>query len=256
MAAVSVAALGMAGTASAEPITVFGYDLNATLRAEAAPTYEGGKKYSVFPGGDLAISRPWEFDSYSAPDDAASFAILHTKHFSFGAAASIREDRGNSAELVGMRNIGYSLQGGGFMDIWPTKGVRIHIEALKGLTSQSGLLVNTGADFVAHPGKWMIAAGPRYSWADDHFNGTYFGVTPGEALASPLIANPYTARAGSHFAGVEANAEYKLRPRWRLTADVTYHHLMGDDANSPLVKQLGSVDQLAMGLGVRFALSD
>jgi outer membrane protein len=246
----------LAGAACAENVTVFGYDLNASLRAEAAPSYEGGKKYSVFPGGSLAVSRPWEFDSYGAPDDAASFAIVNTKHLAFGAAASIRENRGNSGELEGMRNIGWSLEGGGFVNIWPTSWMRLHVEALKGLTAQDGLLVNTGADFVSHPGKWMIAAGARFSWADAKFNGVYFGVTPGEAAASPRIVNPYTARAGPHFAGLEANAEYKWRPRWRLTADASYHHLLSDDAGSPLVKQLGSADQFSAGLGVRFALSD
>src|ERR1035437_4072722 len=107
----------LAGAACAENVTVFGYNLNASLRAEAAPSYEGGKKYSVFPGGSLAVSRPWEFDSYGAPDDAASCAIVNTKHLAFGAAASIRENRGNSGELEGMRNIGWSLEGGGFVNI-------------------------------------------------------------------------------------------------------------------------------------------
>jgi outer membrane protein len=255
-AACGLSLASLAGAARAENVTVFGYDLNASLRAEAAPTYEGGKKYTVFPGGSLAVSRPWEFDSYGAPDDAASFAIVNTKHISFGAAASITVNRGNSDVLQGMRNIGWSLEGGGFVNIWPTNWMRLHIEALKGLTAQSGLEVNTGADFVGHPGKWMIAAGPRFSWADRTFNGTYFGVTQGEADASPYIVAPFTARAGPRYAGVEANAEYKLFPRWRLTFDTSYHRLLNDDANSPLVKQLGSADQLSAAIGVRFALSD
>ncbi|MDB5461145.1 MAG: hypothetical protein JWO72_2886 [Caulobacteraceae bacterium] len=246
----------LAGAASAENVTIFGYDLNATIRAEAAPTYEGGKKYSAFPSGNLAISRPWEFDSYGAPDDAASFAIVNTKHISFGAAASIREDRGNSGGLEGMRNIGWSLEGGGFVNIWPTDWMRIHGEVLRGLTAQDGILVDTGLDFVTRPGRWMIAGGPRFSWADDKFNGTYFGVTAAEAAASPRIVNPYLAKAGPHFAGLEVNAEYKWRPRWRLTLDANYHHLLGDDANSPLVRQLGSAEQFSAAAGVRFLLGD
>ena len=43
---------------------------------------------------------------------------------------------------------------------------------------------------------WNLSVGPRYSWADDHFMGTYFGVTPSEAQDSPLIANTVHARAG------------------------------------------------------------
>jgi outer membrane protein len=235
-------------------MTVFGYDLTANLRAEMSPSYEGSKKMSLFPGGSLAVTRPWAYDDYAAPDDAASFAIFNTKRFSFGAAASIRENRGNDAELEGMRNIGWSLEGGGFMNVWPTSWMRLHVEALKGLTAQDGLLVNTGADFVSHEGRWMIAGGPRYSWGDDKFNATYFGVTPAEALASPRIDSPFSARAGSHFAGIEANAEYKLYHHWRLTFDASYHHLLGDDANSPLVKQLGTADQFGAAVGVRFRL--
>jgi outer membrane protein len=247
---------GAAGAAGAEPVTVFGYNLNAALRAEVAPSYEGGKHLALFPGGNLAITKPWEFDAYAAPDDAASFALLNTRRVSFGLAASIREDRGNRDELQGMRNIGWSLEGGGFVNIWPTDWMRIHGEVLRGLTAQDGILVDTGLDFVTRPGRWMIAGGPRFSWADDRFNGTYFGVTAAEAAASPRIVNPYLAKAGPHFAGLEVNAEYKWRPRWRLTLDANYHHLLGDDANSPLVRQLGSAEQFSAAAGVRFLLGD
>ena len=102
---------GGSGT-HAEPVTFFGYILNASVRAEVAPSYEGGKHYSWFPGGSLAVSKPWEFDAFSPPDDAASFGLLNTKHVQFGLALSLRENRGNSDELQGMRNIGWAFQGG------------------------------------------------------------------------------------------------------------------------------------------------
>jgi outer membrane protein len=256
LAGASAAVLfGAAGAASADPMTVFGYNLTASIRAEVAPSYEGGKHMSVFPGGSLAITKPWAYDDYAAPDDAASFGLFNTRRFSFGIAASLRENRGNDDELEGMRNIGWSLQGGGFMNVWPTSWMRLHVEGLKGVTAQSGLLVNTGADIVSHTGRWMIAGGPRYSWGDDKFNGTYFGVTPAEALASSRIDTPFLARAGSHFAGLEVNAEYKLYRRWRLTFDASYHHLLGDDANSPLVRQIGNPEQFGAAIGARFALN-
>jgi len=188
--------LSAAGAArAADPVTFFGYNLNASIDAEYSPTYEGGKRYTVFPGGSLAVTKPWEFDAFTSPDDAASIAILNTRRFSFGAAASVRENRGDDEELLGMRNIGWSISGGGFMNVWPTHWMRIHVEGLKGLTAQSGIVVNSGIDFVSHPKYWNLAIGPRYSWGDDHFNGTYFGVTPAEAAASPYIQNPYQARA-------------------------------------------------------------
>lgn len=245
-----------AGVARAEPVTFFGYILNASVSAQYAPTYEGGKHYTVFPGGSLAITKPWDFDAFAAPDDAASFGLVNTKRVQFGVALSVRENRLNDDELAGMRSIGWALQGGGFMNIWPTRFMRIHVEGLKGLTSESGIVVNTGIDFVAHPPKWNLSIGPRYSWGDDKFNGTYFGVTPGEALASPYIANPFHARAGSHYAGVLGMAEYKWKPRWRLTFNANYNRLLGDDAASPLTRQLGTPNQFGVGAGLRFMLQD
>lgn len=243
-----------AGAAHAEPVTFFGYILNASISGQYAPSYEGGKRYSWFPGGSLAITKPWEFDAFSPPDDAASLGLVNTKNVQFGLALSLRENRGNRDELEGMRNIGWAFQGGGYMNVWPTRNTRIHVEALKGLTAESGLLINSGLDYVVHPKDWNLSLGPRYSWGDDRFMGTYFGVTPSEAQASPYIAAPFHARAGSHYAGVEAMAEYKWKPRWRLTLNASYHRMMDDAARSPLTHQLGSVDQFNIGAGIRFML--
>lgn len=245
-----------AGAAHAEPVTLFGYILNASVGGQYAPSYEGSKSYAWFPTGSLAVAKPWQFDAFSAPDDAASLALLNTKHLQFGAALSVRENRENDGVLEGMRSIGWAFQGGGFVNIWPTHYMRIHVEGLQGLTSESGLVINSGMDFVAHPQNWNLSIGPRYSWGDSHFNGTYFGVTPAEAQASPFIGAPYHAGAGSHFAGVEAMAEYKILRRWRITFNAGYNHLLAQDADSPLVRQLGSANQFSIGAGIRFMLQD
>lgn len=242
--------------AYAEPVNVFGYILNASISAETAPTYEGGKQYAVFPGGSLAVTRPWEFDAFVAPDDAASFTLINLKPFEFGVAASVRENRGNEDALRGMRNIGWSFMSGGYTNVWPTRFMRLHVEGLKGLAGQSGIVVNTGLDLVAHPSKWNLSAGPRYSWGDQRFNGTYFGVDAREAAASPFIRSPFSPGAGSHYAGVQAMAEYKWRPQWRLTLEGSYNRMMSRDAASPLVRQLGSADQFNLGVGLRFMLQD
>jgi len=239
---------------AAEPVTFFGYILDASISAQYAPWYEGGKHYTWFPGGSLAITKPWEFDAFSAPDDAAAFGLVNTKNVQLGLALSLRENRGNSDELEGMRNIGWAFMGGGYMNVWPTHNTRIHVEALKGMTAESGLLINAGLDYVWHPTMWNLSLGPRYSWGDDRFMGTYFGVTPAEAQASPFIADPFHARAGSRFVGVQGMAEYKWKPRWRWTLNASYQRLMADAARSPLTRQLGTPDQFNIGAGLRFML--
>jgi outer membrane scaffolding protein for murein synthesis (MipA/OmpV family) len=235
---------------------IFGRSFNIALRGWATPTYEGGKHFGLYPGGSLAVTKPSNFDSFAAPDDAASFALIDTRHFSTGIAAAVRETRYNNDELTGMRSIGWSIQGGGYLNYWPTGWLRLHVEGLKGLTSQYGVLINTSADAVMQTGRWRFAGGPRFSWGDQAWNNRYFGVTAAEALASPYIDRAYTAKAGPHFAGLEASAEYKLKAHWRVTFDVRYHHLLSDDANSPLVKQLGTADQFQASTGFRVMFPD
>jgi outer membrane protein len=252
-AALAVLALSIfaAGAAHAQQGTVFGYKLNIALRGWIAPTYDGSKRVGPAPGGSLAVSKPSEFDNFAAPDDAASFSIFARPGLSIGAAASVREYRGNRKELEGMRSIGWSIHGGGYVNYWPTPWLRTHVEVLKGITSQNGIQINTSADAVSLTDTWRLAAGPRFGWGDAKFNNTYFGVTAAEAAASPLIANPYTARAGAHYLGFEGSAEYKWRPGIRITFDARYHRLLGDDANSPLVRQLGAANNFSVSTGVR-----
>jgi outer membrane scaffolding protein for murein synthesis (MipA/OmpV family) len=243
-----------AGAASAQTLTIFGYHLSASIQASSAPSWQGSRQYTIFPSGNLALTKPWQFDDFAAPDDSASLALVNTRIVQFGLAAAVIDDRGNSGTLQGMRNLGWAGEGGGFVNIWPTPWMRVRVEALKGLVSEDGLLINTGADFVTHPGRFTLSAGPRFSWADDHYMGTYFGVTPGEALASPRF-NAYHAGAGPLSAGVEAGLEYKLRPRWRLTLNGNYDRLVGNAASSPIVRQGGTPDQASIAAGLRFMLN-
>jgi outer membrane protein len=154
------AALFAAGSASADPMTFFGYNLSASIQAAAAPSWQGSRKYSIFPSGNVTLGHPWQFDDFYAPDDSASFALINTRIVQIGVAAAIIDSRGNSHELQGMRNIGWAGEGGGFVNIWPTPWLRVRVEALKGVVAEDGLLVNTGANLVAHPGRFTCRPAP------------------------------------------------------------------------------------------------
>jgi outer membrane scaffolding protein for murein synthesis (MipA/OmpV family) len=255
-AACGLLAASLAGAARADGPTIFGYDISVALAAQAAPNYEGSKHYTVFPIGAPNLFKPGQFDLFSAADDSFSVPLFGHQRVSVGLAANLLENRGNSGELAGMRNIGWALEAGGYGNWWPTDWLRARIEVRKGLVSHAGLLVDTGLDFVARPNRWMLAVGPRLSFADKSFNDTYFGVSPGEAAASPYLKTPYSPNGGPRYAGFQVSTEYKLRPRVRLTFDTSYRRILGDAANSPLVTIVGARDQFEAGAGLRIALSD
>ena len=57
-------------------------------------------------------------------------------------------------------------------------------------------------------------------------------------------ASPPWARPGRQLHLVE---------QWSTTAFVTYKHLVGDAADSPIVKQFGSENQVGVGLTVSYS---
>ena len=247
-------ALAGANAANAAGLQLFGYDISGSFTAGVSPTYPGSKHYGFFPSGNVATTTPGAFASFSAPDDNASFALYHNPNIALGVTGSILHNRGNRDELEGMRNIGWGVQSGGFLNVWPTDWLRLRAEVMKGLVAENGVIVNTGADFVRYEGRLTLSGGPRFTWADGRYNNTYFGVTPAEAAASPFIDQPYVAKAGPQSAGVEAAAEYEVYRQWRIIFSGRYKRILDGAADSPLVKQLGSADQFTFGAGVRFLM--
>ena len=249
-------ALGLAlatGPALAEPFTLFGYGLSITVQGATASAYQGSKHYSGFPSVSVNPVRPADYDAFGAPDDSASIAVLDTTKLQIGPALSFIPDRGNSHALRGMRKIGAAGEAGGFVNWWPEPWLRVRVEALKGVFSEDGLLVNTASDLVTHKGPFTLSAGPRFAWSDSRYNGTYFGVTQAEAPAS-RFHSPYTPGAGPLSAGLEGAVEYKWRGHWRFDLSANYDRLLGPPAQSPIVRVTGSPNQYSVAGGVRFML--
>ena len=133
---------------AAEPVTVLGYAVSITVQGATASAYQGSKHYAPFPSVAVAFVRPEDYDLFGAPDDSPSATIVKFGNVSMGPAANFIPDRGDSHALAGMRKIGWAGEGGGFVNWWVTPSFRVRAEALKGLFSEDGLLVNTAADFV------------------------------------------------------------------------------------------------------------
>jgi len=249
---VCVAAPAMAQSDSGEG-TVFGYNLNVSVRARVQPSYEGSNDYKLSPSGSISFSRPGEARIFSAPDDGISVSIGGNKTIDGGVTGRFLSGRDNDDDLRGMQKIDLAVEVGGFVNFWPTEWLRTRLSVRRGFGGHEGVVADLGADFVSEQGRWTLAAGPRVSYSDDEYNQTYFGVTPREAIASPLIAAAYTADGGIRYAGVQASADYQWSPRWRFSAEGSYRRLMGDAADSPIVRQFGSEDQFGASIGVRYA---
>jgi outer membrane protein len=82
-------------------------------------------------------------------------------------------------------------------------------------------------------------------WADDNYVETLFGITPMQSLNSGLRA--YQPDGGIKHASLSFNVRYSVSRSWFIGAGVEYKKLLGDVADSPLVADLGSDEQVSGG---------
>ncbi|MEM6667002.1 MAG: MipA/OmpV family protein, partial [Pseudomonadota bacterium] len=87
-------------------------------------------------------------------------------------------------------------------------------------------------------------------FADDEYMDTYFGVSNAEAARSRFTA--FDAGAGIKSAGVIADTRYQWNDNWAVTAEASWHRLVGDAADSPVVDLAGEENQFTAGIGVAY----
>ncbi len=129
--------------------------------------------------------------------------------------------------------------------------LRVRAELRKGLTGHKGWIGVAGADFVLREGDdWLFSIGPRLTWSDDRYHDAWFGVTPTAALASGLPA--YDPGGGIQAYGTAAAFLMQLSPQWGIYTYAKYDRLVGDAADSPIVRQLGSRHQISAGVALTY----
>lgn len=238
-----------------EDIAVFGWTLNnLRLSARVAPDYMGSNDYRLGPSGSLTISRRGTPPTFGAPDDGVSLGLFGGEGWSAGLSGRWLSKRDNKDDLRGFEKIDWTIEGGAFVNYWPTESLRLRGEVRRGFGGHEAWVANLGADAVWRNDPLVMSIGPRLAWGDDKFARTYFGVDPIEAARSPLGITPYAPGGSAFNAGLVASAEYRLNRHWSVAAAGDYHRLLGDAADSPIVADLGSPDQFSVMLGVRYTL--
>jgi outer membrane scaffolding protein for murein synthesis (MipA/OmpV family) len=156
-------------------------------------------------------------------------------------------DEDDSDDLRGMGDIDAAVEVGGFL----TYGI--------GPWSLGATLFKDASD--AHDGfTAKFAAGHRHrfspklqlrselssTWADENYTQTYFGVTAAQSARSGM--RQYSPEGGIKDVGITFDLDYSLTEHWGITGRVGYKRLLGDAADSPLVEDRGSANQLSTGI--------
>jgi len=89
------------------------------------------------------------------------------------------------------------------------------------------------------------------SFANDEHMQTYFGVSQKQANTS--VHNRYDAGSGLKSSGLEMEVNWQISEHFGLSLGAEYNHLMGDAADSPLVKDYGDENGFGANIGLVYS---
>ena len=239
-------------------------DWTVTLGAGAkmAPAFVGSSA-SVFDLTPILTVRPTGWSNRSAraarfrsPRDSASISLLNLDGFYAGPAFKFRPARneGDYEQLLGLGDVDWMIEVGGFAEYWPTDWFRTRVELRRGFNGHQGFIADVSADAVVNVmERWTLSGGPRLTLADTNAIAPYFGIDAAQSLASGLPV--FDAKGGVQSVGAGAQVRYQWNPQWASRLYVEYDRLLGDAAASPLVTQRGSPDQVTVGTATTYTFN-
>ena len=221
------------------------------LGPQLAPAWPGAKDMTVGPYIDLSRApegTPFEFE---APDESFGSPLLHAGKLAFGPAFGFIGKRTAADVGADLPKVGLTIEAGGFAQISLTPEVRVRVEGRKGLSGHKGWVGEVSADYIARQGDdWLFSIGPRVTLGDAKYSRAYFGVTPAAAATSGLPA--YDPGGGVQSVGVTAGYLRQLGKRWGVAVYGRYDRLIGDAADSPVVRLSGSRNQPSVGVALTY----
>ena len=222
--------------------------------AQLRPEFIGADGTEVAPLWDLDVARGTNEFGFEAPDYSFGIPVVSTGGFSFGPAANLASGRQNSDVDAPVGRVNRTIEAGAFATYQLTRSLHLRAELLKGLGGHGGIVGTIGADQVWRDGdKYVLSVGPRVLFSDSRYQRAYFGVTPDASLASGLPV--YRPSGGIHGIAAASGMSVQFNPRWGVFGYARYERLVGDAAKSPIVRELGSRNQLSGGLGLNYTFT-
>lgn len=236
-----------------------GLSINIGAGAILSPNYNGDDAYSLSSVPFIRVTKDDTF--FASVETGMGYAVINQDGFRAGPLAQIDFGRNEDGEgpfritgsstndLIGLGDIDTTVSLGGFAD-YKVGDITAAIKAGQalgghdGLTGEISLTYNPILRDLGPP--IFLSVGPRITYGDADYTQSFFGVTPAQSLASGLPA--YNTGGGIESYGMGGLAIVPLSRKASVTFIGSYNRLTGDAADSPLVRQRGSKDQLFFGV--------
>lgn len=229
-----------------------GRTITIGIGAQSFAKYPGSDSYSLYPMPIFGFRRQGAPMPFTAQDEGVGFGFLgQDSRFNLGPSVALRSKREEDDVGAPVGNVGFTIEAGGFVELYPVRNFRLRGELRQGIGGHRGLVGDLGADIIIRDeNTYILSFGPRARWGDSDFTSAYFGVSPAAAVASGLPA--FQPRSGFYAVGAMAGFTYRLGRNWGMRSYLGYDRLVRDAADSPIVRNFGSRDQFSGGAGLFF----
>lgn len=236
-----------------------GLSINIGAGTILSPNYNGDDAYSLSSVPFIRVTKDDKF--FASVETGMGYAVINQDGFRVGPLAQINFGRNEDGEgpfritgsstsdLIGLGDINTIVSVGGFAD-YKIGDITLAAKAGQalgghdGLTGEVSLTYNPVLRDLGPP--IFLSLGPRINYGDADYTQSFFGITPSQSLASGLPV--YRAGGGVESYGMGGLAILPLSQKASVTFIGSYNRLTGDAADSPLIRQRGSKDQLFFGL--------
>jgi outer membrane protein len=268
-AAMIGAFLSGGGFALAQPASTAGATVDATpsqgthysvgLGVGVAPDYEGSDDYELVPLWNLRVSNlynPNTFVQILGPRLRSNF--LPDNHWRFGVDGQFIKERDHhvhDSKVSDLKSVDASVMLGviaGYDFLAdPRQNLALEIEARQDIANGNGALVTLrGVYGTPLSESWRIDTSVGGTWASDDYMSAYFGIDSADAARSGL--KQYNASAGFENVAFGGSLTYSFSQSWSVSGLASYTRLVGDAADSPVVKDRGDENQLFGGALVNY----
>ncbi len=227
--------------------------LNLGAAGIVAPEFQGSKnsKFTISP--IISGGRQGGEARFSSRNDNPSLALFERDLVRIGIAGKFvpKRDSDTSDELAGLSPVKYGVELGGFAEVYPVDWMRIRGELRQGIRSHDGLVADVSADAFADIAPSLrLSAGPRASYGSSGYSKAYYGVDARESAASGL--SQYSPDGGIQSAGVGTALTWQATDNLQASAFAEYRRLVGPAADSSLVRERGTANQLMFGVSATY----
>ena len=223
-----------------------------------APDYEGSDDYQAVPLWNLRVDNlydPNTFVQVIGPRLRSNF--LPDPHWRLGLDGQFIKERNDVHDnaVDDLKSVDPSVMLGiiGGYDFFadPRQDLALEIEARQDVANGNGFLGTMRALYSTQLSQsWRLNTTIEGTWASSDYMDAYFSINANDAARSGL--DQYNADAGFKDVAFGATVTYLFNEHWSVSGLGTYTRLVGDAADSPVVKDQGDENQFFAGTLVNY----